>query len=142
MNDAHYLKLEKLFELTTDVANTRDEKDYKKKLKGVPSNTFGDQLWCILGARESYLRVLQTGNSFVFSCSIDNRANKLQMMKSLFESSRAILDWLEQNNLDSATLPIILNILEHEAQHHGQLIRYFYGNRWIFPQSWKDYYRV
>jgi hypothetical protein len=141
MQQAVYIHLEKLFDLTTDAANTRDEKDYKKKLKTVPSNTFGEQLWCILGARESFLRVLE-GEEFNFSCSIENSANKLQMMKALFESARAILDWLEHNELDEHTMPIVLKLLEHEAQHHGQLIRYFYGNKWIFPQSWKDYYTV
>ena len=32
--------------------------------------------------------------------------------------------------------------LEHEVQHHGQLIRFVYGNALTFPESWHDRYTV
>jgi len=34
------------------------------------------------------------------------------------------------------------NLLEHEAQHHGQLIRYLYGLRLPIPASWKSRYAL
>jgi hypothetical protein len=33
-------------------------------------------------------------------------------------------------------------LLEHEIQHHGQLIRFVYGNRLSFPESWNQRYTV
>jgi hypothetical protein len=35
-----------------------------------------------------------------------------------------------------------MDLLEHELQHHGQLIRYVYGNKLEFPESWKKRYTV
>ena len=33
-------------------------------------------------------------------------------------------------------------LLEHEVQHHGQLIRFVYGNKLSFPESWNKRYTV
>jgi hypothetical protein len=32
---------------------------------------------------------------------------------------------------------MIIDLLLHEAQHHGQLIRYIYGLGLDFPESWR-----
>lgn len=37
---------------------------------------------------------------------------------------------------------LLMSLLEHEVQHHGQLIRYLYGNRLAIPQSWKARYTL
>ena len=42
----------------------------------------------------------------------------------------------------AAILNKAADLLEHEVQHHGQLIRYVYGNRLSFPGSWKRRYTV
>jgi hypothetical protein len=37
---------------------------------------------------------------------------------------------------------LAIDLLEHEAAHHGQLIRYLYGLRIEIPQSWKSRYAL
>ncbi|MBK8233243.1 MAG: hypothetical protein IPK72_22375 [Candidatus Eisenbacteria bacterium] len=41
-----------------------------------------------------------------------------------------------------AARELALDLLEHEVQHHGQLIRFVYGNGLTFPESWKVRYTV
>jgi hypothetical protein len=36
----------------------------------------------------------------------------------------------------------VLDLLEHEAQHHGQLIRYLYALKLAIPDSWKARYAL
>ena len=135
--------LQVLFDLTTDLANAMDEVQYDEKLSTLPSNTLGGQLWCLVGTRESQLAVLKLEQEFSFSCSVSDAKNKLQIMQALFHSSADILVWLDrQEELQDSQLKGLLEIIEHEAQHHGQLIRYVYGNKWVFPESWKKYYTV
>jgi hypothetical protein len=43
---------------------------------------------------------------------------------------------------DDARVRLILDLLEHEAQHHGQLIRYLYGLNLEIPESWKTRYAL
>ena len=48
----------KAFNLTTDLVDAMTDNDLKLKLKGLPSNNIGEQLWCVIGARESYLNAI------------------------------------------------------------------------------------
>ncbi|MNL45598.1 hypothetical protein D3C87_1682570 [compost metagenome] len=42
--------------------------------------------------------------------------------------------------LSEPALKFLLDLLEHEAQHHGQLARYLYGLKVGVPESWKSRY--
>jgi hypothetical protein len=46
------------------------------------------------------------------------------------------LDW---NDVREA---LLIDLLEHEAQHQGQLIRYLYGLGITVPTSWKNRYNL
>ena len=102
------------------------------------SNTIGAQFWCVVGARESYTRALEHGEWQGFSCSLDGSAtgDKPQVEAGLARSRRrfsdvvAGLEWTEDRDR------LLLALLEHEAQHHGQLIRYVYALDLEFPESW------
>ena len=104
----------------------------------VRSNSIGAQFWCVVGARESYSRALEHGAWQGFSCSLDSNAtgDKQQVERALAKSLRefgdliAGLEWTEDRDR------LLLALLEHEAQHQGQLIRYVYGLDLEFPQSW------
>jgi hypothetical protein len=37
---------------------------------------------------------------------------------------------------------LVLDLLEHEAAHHGQLIRYLYGLKLPIPAGWKRRYAL
>lgn len=54
-------KLERSFKLYEDLIEFLSEDTLSKKLPGLPSNELGQQLWCVVGARNSYLKVLEAG---------------------------------------------------------------------------------
>lgn len=104
----------------------------------VPSNTVGAQLWCVVGARESYTRAIDTGVWEGFACSLSaaGAVDKAQVVAALtraaevFDRVAAGVDWTPARD------HLLLDLLEHEAQHQGQLIRYVYALPYRFPPSW------
>lgn len=102
------------------------------------SNAIGEQFWCVVGARESYVTAIENDGWSGFSCSL--KASEVG-------SKQAIADALRGSALtfDRAVAEVVwtgvrdemlLALLEHEAQHQGQLIRYVYAHGYSFPQSW------
>jgi len=45
-------------------------------------------------------------------------------------------------SLNDTQVSLAFDLLEHETQHHGQLIRFVYGNGLTFPASWNKRYTV
>ena len=52
----------------------------------------------------------------------------------------AAIDGLDAYDDDRTRL--VLGLLEHEAAHQGQLIRYFYGLQLPIPPRWKERYAL
>ncbi|MEW6713026.1 MAG: hypothetical protein AB1403_24615 [Candidatus Riflebacteria bacterium] len=129
------------FDLTFDLFNHLDETDLAKDLPQLPSNSLSGQVWCIVGARESYFLAMQKGSWSGFSCSLKNPGNKSRVLESLGASAHTILG-LDFEKLDDSQLELAFDLLEHEIQHHGQLIRYIYANRLNFPANWNARYHV
>lgn len=65
-------RLQHAFDLTLDLVQAMKSDDLKLKLEGMPSNMIGEQLWCIIGARESYLKAIINGGWVGFTCSLDD----------------------------------------------------------------------
>jgi len=116
------------------------EDHLKLKIQNVPSNSIGEQAWCIIGARESYLRALIKGQWDGFSCSLSNTKDKELIMSKLQETYSDLEKAVEV--ITYPDISILIDLLEHEVQHHGQLIRYAYSNGIGFPQSWNERYTV
>ena len=57
--------------LTELLARAVPEDALASKLPSAKSNALGDQFWCILGARESFLRAAEAGKWVGFDCSLD-----------------------------------------------------------------------
>lgn len=111
----------------------------------IPSNSIGQQLWCVVGARESYARAIQAGEWAGFSCSLTAAGlqDKRAVQRSLSSSADAVLGVLQ--NLESyndSRNRYVADLLEHEAAHHGQLIRYLYALRLPIPNGWKKKYAL
>jgi hypothetical protein len=131
-------RLRKSFALWEDLAMHLPQEAFTTCLP-VPSNMIGEQFWCLIGARESYTRAVSAGSWQGFACSLttDEIASREGTLRGLqgsaegFVSTVASLDW------DDARLCILLELLEHEVQHMGQLIRYCYGLGYDFPPSWQ-----
>ena len=52
------------------------------------------------------------------------------------------LSRIDFESLAEEQIELAFDLLEHEIQHHGQLIRFVYGNRLSFPDSWSKRYTV
>ncbi|MCA9728024.1 MAG: hypothetical protein KC729_10105, partial [Candidatus Eisenbacteria bacterium] len=61
MIDALAERLERAFHLTHDLVSHLDEAALRLDLPDLPSNRLADQLWCIVGARESYAKAIRAG---------------------------------------------------------------------------------
>jgi hypothetical protein len=134
-------RLLQAFQLTRDLIGHLDEPALGLNLPGLPSNTIGEQLWCLVGARESYMKAMVAGQWQGFSCSLTSPRVKTAVLAAL-DATRQAFERQIAADLSEEQLPFALALLEHEVQHHGQLIRFVYGNRLTFPPSWKERYTV
>ncbi len=134
--------INRAFTLTKDLVDYLEEVNLQSKLPNLPSNMVSEQLWCMVGARESYLKAIKNNGWVDFSCSLTDIKSKDAVMKSVSQSAVEVLDFLNGAVLNEQQLDFLMELLEHEIMHHGQLIRYMYGNKLGFPQSWSDRYTV
>ena len=140
----HLLKsrLKNAFSLTLDLLESLDEKSLSLKISNVPSNSIGGQFWCILGARQSYLKAIKhKGEWQGFSCDLTNTLDKNEVKSLLIETNNQ-LEKTEIDQLNSKVIEKAFELLEHEIQHHGQLMRFVYANKLKFPESWNKRYTV
>ncbi|MBL8101501.1 MAG: hypothetical protein JNM02_03140 [Anaerolineales bacterium] len=134
-------KLERAFKLTHDLVTHLDEKSLRLDLPNIPSNRISGQLWCMVGARESYIKAILAGSWQGFSCNLAEPHIKDSVLDAL-EATYNQLGEINFTNLSDAQTDLAFNLLEHEVQHHGQLIRFVYGNGLTFPDSWNKRYTV
>ena len=104
----------------------------------IRSNTVGGQFWCVIGARESYIRAIERDGWAGFSCSLsaEGSRNKQEVTSALKRTADALDEVLNAIPWTDARDELLLALLEHEAQHQGQLIRYVYALGHPFPKSW------
>lgn len=132
------------FELTHELVAHLDESALGLDLPGLPSNRIAGQLWCVVGARESYARAIDRGAWSGFSCSLDAPRVKSSVLAALDATSLRLLQF-DFTSLNEAQLDLAFDLLEHEVQHHGQLIRFVYAhqaNGLTFPPSWHERYHL
>lgn len=142
MHNLLFKRLERAFDLTLDLFDSFDENVLSNKLDKLPSNLIGEQVWCIIGARESYFMAIQLGEWNGFNCSLEDNKNKSQVITKLKDSSNSLLNFISESKNQGINIKLVFDLLEHEIQHHGQLIRYVYGNKLNFPESWNKRYTV
>lgn len=63
-------------------------------------------------------------------------------MLAALETAHQQINAIDFAALTDAQIEFAFNLLEHEIQHHGQLIRFVYGNGLTFPESWHTRYTV
>lgn len=128
--------------LTNDYYKHINEGCLTLRISDVPSNTIGEQAYCIIGARESYLKSLKIGKWAGFQCSLIDSNNKTLIVSKLEEAHNNLEKLLQDNSIGEMNSNLLIDLLEHEVQHHGQLIRYAYANKITFPKSWNVRYTV
>ena len=134
---------ERSFGLYLDLLEAIDESVLDRKLPGLPSNTVGLQLWCVVGARESYGKAIRAKEWSGFSCSLEVTNDMNALADALQRSERTVMAVLDSiDEYDDAQNQLLLKLLEHEAAHHGQLIRYIYALELPIPDSWREKYAL
>ena len=124
------------FELYDELAREIPEASLALKLPGIASNTLGAQLWCVVGARESFAGAIRSGAWLGFSCSLtaDETREREAVTPALSRSAEQVLAAIDDVDTgDDDRLRFVLRLLEHEAAHQGQLIRYLYGLQLPIP---------
>ena len=76
---------ERSFDLYAELAATLTREQLGSHLSNVRSNTVGEQLWCVVGARESYSRGIRAGKWAGFACSLTSACDQRSKAK-LIES--------------------------------------------------------
>ena len=136
-------RLERSFAMYRDLLHALGEGALTSRLGDLRSNTIGAQLWCVVGARESYSRAIEARRWSGFSCSLDDTTDPARVGEALASSEDAVRVALDgMHAADNAPWGLALDLLEHEAAHHGQLIRYLYGLDLQIPDSWKRKYAL
>jgi hypothetical protein len=131
------------FDLYTDLAATLTSERLGSHLSTVRSNTIGAQLWCVVGARESYTRGIRAGKWAGFACSLSAPTDPDAVREALGRSRRQASTALAGiEGFSDAQLQLVCDLIEHEAQHHGQLIRYVYALGIEIPPRWKTRYAL
>lgn len=141
MNQKLKENLTRAFLLTKSLVIHLDEQSLVLDLPDLPSNRIAGQLWCMVGARESMLKGIEKGGWQGFSCSLATPRVKQSVLLAL-EATFRQLESIDFSVLSEKQLALAFDLLEHEVQHHGQLIRYVYGNGLTFPESWHARYTV
>lgn len=141
MNRKLKTELDRSFKLTYDLVVHLGQEAWNLDLPNLPSNRISGQLWCMVGARESYIRAIEMGGWQGFSCSLPAQHVKQSVLAAL-ESTDKRLGEIDFAELSDTQVDLAFELLEHEVQHHGQLIRFIYGNGLTFPDSWNKRYTV
>lgn len=135
-------RLSDAIELTNSLAADLSRDALKSHNGAAHSNAIGAQFWCVVGARESYGRAFKAGEWQGFACSLTDVETPAAVQAALAESKETVLALLTDEPLSEARMNILVTLLEHEAQHHGQLIRYFYANKIDFSPAFAKRYAL
>lgn len=140
-------RLNRALQLTNGLANGLDDSALALRNGANKSNTIGEQFWCLLGVRESYAKAIENAKWQGFSCSLGgNDINRIAAVKNGLATSEELvlntLNGIGSDGLVDGRLELVIDLLEHEVQHHGQLIRFFYANDIPFPQKFAERYAL
>jgi len=115
------------------------------RLRDLPSDTVGHQLWCVLGARESYPKAARAGEwqGFTSPVTQEQTTDAAALRAALEQTAAEVDEWVAGIAADDeGSLAYALALLEHETQHHGQLIRFLYCLGIERPHSWQQQYAL
>ena len=137
MRESVIQQIEGHFRSYKDFVETLQSDDLKTKLDVVKHKSVMEHLWCIVGSRESYAKAIAEGSWQGFSCSM-KKYDHADFVAALSVSREKI-----RNSIDSVfewtptREKLLLELLEHEVMHEGQIIRHMYGLEKKLPQSWR-----
>jgi hypothetical protein len=132
-------QLDESFAMYGELIGSLAGEDLARKLP-VPSNIIGAQLWCVVGARESWARAIEKGAWDGFACSItgSDAVDADVMRKALAASATAVRAATAAAPRDAQRTDLKLRLLVHESQHQGQILRYLLGLKLAIPPMWRE----
>jgi hypothetical protein len=138
-------RLERSNTLYLDFVDTLPPQHLGSRLRDLPSDTVGHQLWCVLGARESFPAAARAGQWQGFSSPVarDGGSDAATVRGAFLQTAADVDEWvagIDPSDEDSPRYALAL--LEHETQHQGQLIRYLYALGVDRPHSWQQQYAL
>lgn len=145
MNELLRRRLERANTLYLDFLDTIPPEHLASRLADLPSDTIGHQLWCVLGARESFPKAARAGEWQGFSSPVerDGSSDAATVRGALVQTAAGVDEWVAGIDAgDEDSLRYVLALLEHETMHQGQLIRYLYGLGIDRPHSWQQQYAL
>lgn len=129
--------LKRRFNSYCDLINQVDGAAIEERIAAPKHKSLGEHLWCVVGARESYAKAIETGEWSGFGCSMTTFEHE-DFVEKLASSSKAVLDALDGvDNWTPERDDLLLTLAEHETMHEGQVIRHAYGMGRTLPPSWK-----
>jgi hypothetical protein len=142
MRDAIFKRLDTAFRFTNELSQSTSESSLNCRIAGVPSNSIGSQFWCIIGARESYIKAIVSGGWLGFSCSLTRAQSKepRSIQSALSETRDQALVVITKSEMSDSQWQLAFDLWEHEILHQGQLVRYFYANCIPFPLDFATRY--
>lgn len=132
--------LEDKFALFHELADALPDDIFDRHLGELKSNSIGEQLWCVVGTRESYARALEVGEFSGWACSLT--ASTADVIRPGLEASAELVQEQVTGDLGEEQQDLALQLLEHEAQHMGQLLRYLFGLELEIPDGWRSYFAL
>ena len=131
--------------LYSDLVSALTPELLDSKLPDIRSNSIGSQLWCVVGARRSAASGVRAGSWQGFMSAMTatesfDPERVASILGSTLEDLVGVFD--EYEDFTEAQNRILVGTLEHEALHHGQLIRYLYALDIERPESWKRRYSL
>lgn len=145
MNALLQRRLERANTLYLDFLDTIPPEHLRSHLRDLPSDTIGHQLWCVLGARESFPKAARAGEwqGFTSPVSRDGTTDAATVHAAFVQTAADVDEWVAGiDAADENSLRYVLALLEHETQHQGQLIRYLYGLGIARPHTWQQQYAL
>lgn len=139
----HWTQLRRL---TYDLLDALQVEELALRLNFERSQSIEYQFWCMLGAQESWLALLETGEWQGFSCSVSSRTPGDQIenyRRQMQAADEALLHAIKKDTLTrefaggATPLSHYLNLVEHESHHQGQLINFIYAHDLPIPASWE-----
>lgn len=135
MREVLLRNLAQRFESYNDLIQHIDENTLSGRLGAPRDKNVRDNLWCIVGTRESFAQAIAADSPLHWKCSMQQFARE-DFIKALAESAASFLDtvasvaaWSDQQ------ADLLARIVEHEAMHEGQIIRQVWGLEKTLPES-------
>ena len=132
-------------ELYDDLMLELPESALAMRLPGIRSNPLGSQVWCVVGARETCVRAIAEGRWTPFACSLDKTESRsgVGLREALRKSGQSVVEVLaDLPSFDDQRSRMVVDLLEHEAGHRGQLIRYLFALHLRIPAHWRAHYAL